>query len=431
MVFVHITIVATQAGIGTTLIRQKDPPEPGDLATLLGFQLVVATLLSAGIAGVGLMFGTAGHVTALLVAALPLLALRSPANVVLERRLDYRWIVYADVAETVVYFGWATTTALLGWGVWALASAVLPRALAGTVVLLAATREGRILPRVSLARLRRMLAFGSRVQGVDFVYLGRDQGLNVGIAWISGTVELGVWSLAFRIMQIPYILVSTLVRVSLPAISRLIHAGEDVSRSLERAVSLTALVAGATLAPFVAALPLLVPAVLGESWNAVAEVLPWACLGLVVSGPISVAAAGYLYAIGDATTPLRAAVAHAVMWLATTFALLDLVGIRAAGIGWLVGAIVDAAILGRGVARTSSARVLRPLLWPTTLAIVGAGAGYLLPGSGILGAVGAAVTAEAVFLLGIALFARDRLRDLLRLIGEAVGLARLGQAGAV
>jgi O-antigen/teichoic acid export membrane protein len=296
--------------------------------------------------------------------------------------------------------------------------------------LLAATAEGRIRPRLSLPRLRRMLAFGSRVQGVDFVYLGRDQGLNVGIASIGGIGDLGVWSYAFRIMQIPFILVSTLVRVSMPAISRLIHAGEDVSGSLERAVSLTSVVAGATLAPFVAALPLLVPAVLGERWNGVADVLPWACLGLLVSGPISVAAAGYLYAIGDATTPLRAAFAHAVTWLATTLALLDLVGIRAAGIGWFVGALVDAAILGRGVASTSSARVVRPLLWPTLLAIVGAGVGYLLPGSGILGALGAAVTAEAVFLLGIALFARSQLRDLIRLVGEAFGLSRVGAPDA-
>jgi len=422
LVFVGVITVASQAGIGATLIRRPEPPSRDDLATLLGFQLGVATALAAVVAGAALGFGREGRVTALMVASLPLVAVRAPGVVVLERRLDYRAIVYSDFADTLVYYGWAVATVAAGWGVWGLASAVVPRAVAGSTVILAATREALVRPAISPRILRGLLGFGVRLQAIDVVNLVRDQGLNVGVAAISGLSGLGAWTFAYRIMQMPYMLFTTLWRVSFPAMSRLVGAGEDMKPLIERGVALTAIATGAVLVPLTASAPVAIPAILGERWDHVPAVIPWASLGLMIGGPISVAVAGYLYAIGDARTPLRATIAHTAAWLAVALALLRPVGLAAIGLGWLVASLVDAVVLGRSAARAAGARVIPPLVLPTVLAVVAGGLGWAVASrrDGLPWALAVAAAAEALFIAGVAVACRGPATQLVRTLVGAV-----------
>lgn len=427
MVFVGLATVAAQAGIGATLIRQPEEPEREDLSTLLGFQLATTAALVVIVAAVGSQFGVEGRITTLLVCSLPLIALRSPSTVLLERKLDYRGIVAADVVDTVVYYGWAVSAAFAGWGVWSLATAVLPRTAAGTLLLLLAVPEARVRPRISLIRLRRMLGFGVRLQLVDLINFGRDQGLTIGIAAISGLSVLGIWSYAYRIMQIPYILFAALWRVSFPAMARLVRAGEDLRPVIERTGVTTAIVTGAVLAPLVASATWLVPMLLGRRWQDVVFVLPPACLGILISGPISVSVAGYLYAIGDARSPLRATIVHTIGWQVVTFSLLPWLGVFAVGLGWFTAAIIDAVMLGRPAAAALGARILRPLLVPWAIAIVATGGGWLAGSAshGVVAVAASVAAAEAVFFGGLAITARRQLLDFVSL-----GRSLFGREGA-
>src|SRR5436190_637068 len=224
---------------------------------------------------------------------------------------------FGAVALGLVFVGIITVTSQAGIGATLIRRSQSPsRAELGTLLgfqLGVATALAR--PVVSRPILRGLLPFGLRLQAIDFVNLVREQGLNVGIAAIGGLATLGAWSFAYRIMQMPYILFTTLWRVSFPAMSRLVEAKEDMKPLLERGVALTAVATGAILVPLTASAPAAIPAILGEGWHEVPDVVPWASLGLMIGGPISVAVAGYLYAIGDARTPLRATLAHTAVWL--------------------------------------------------------------------------------------------------------------------
>ena len=104
---------------------------------------------------------------------------------------------------------------------------------------------------------------------------------------------------------------------------------------MERFARVTALASGAMLAPLAASAHFLVPALFGTDWAPAADPLPWASAGLLVAGPISVAAAGYLYSEKDVRTPLIATVINGAVWIALTAVLLRPMGLVAVGV--LVG----------------------------------------------------------------------------------------------
>ena len=108
--------------------------------------------------------------------------------------------------------------------------------------------------------------------------------------------------------------------------ARLRAHGEDTRLTVERFARVTALVSGAMLAPLAVSAHFVVPALFGANWAPAAAPLPWASAGLVVAGPISVAAAGYLYSEGNVRTPLVATVINGAVWIALTAILLRPVG---------------------------------------------------------------------------------------------------------
>ena len=88
--------------------------------------------------------------------------------------------------------------------------------------------------------------------------------------------------------------------------SRLVSEGEDLAPTIERVLAVVAVVSGVILAPLVAASAPLVTVLLGDQWVDAATVIPPASLHLMIAGPISVALVGYLWAVGDASSVLRA-----------------------------------------------------------------------------------------------------------------------------
>jgi O-antigen/teichoic acid export membrane protein len=375
-----LAIVLAQGGLGATLIRRVDPPSTYDLGILLAVQSVLGLLIFVAVVAISLPFGTAGYVTAVLVAPLPLLGLRIVGLVVLERAMRYGRIAIIEVAEHSIYAVWAVITAWLGWGVWSLATAGLVRGIAASALMVAFGPVGLVSPRWSLSAAKRLLAFGVRVQGVSVIGLSRDQAINVGTALIAGTPTLGVWTVGMRFLQLPLILYGSLWRVSLPGMSRLRARDVEMTSVLARTAGVTAAGAGVLLAPLVGLAPAYIPLLLGDQWSEVVWIMPAAGAALLIGGPISVALTGYLWASGDAHAPLRASAFAALAWLFVGLPLLSLIGLVGLSIGWLVADLVAARVLIRGAARQLDGRVpvVRPIIAPISAATAAACIGWLL-----------------------------------------------------
>ena len=412
----------SDAGLAAGLIRRPEQPERRELEAVLALQLAGTAAIAAAVAAIALPFGLIGQVTAVMVASLPISSLRTPGTIVLERRLEYRPLALVEIVDSVAYFAWAIGTVALGWGVWGLATAMLARGLAGTLTMLVVSPVRSLRPRWDVSAVRTVLRFGVQFQLVSFANVLRDEGLNLGTFWISGVTVLGHWSLSEKLLVVPFLLFTSLWRVSFPAMSRLVSSGVDVRDTIRRGISIGLVMTGALLVPLVAAADVGVAALFGEKWSDAATVIPWASLGLMFSGPVSTAAAGYLYAVGDAGRILRAMAYQTVARFAVVFPLLSVIGVQAHGVGWLAACVVETIVLSRGVRRHLDVPIYGQLVGPTLVAVVAAGAGWALSqamGRSVLSAVTAAAVSLVVYFAGLAVAQRPALRDAWLLAGRA------------
>lgn len=415
-----------EVGLGAPLIRRKAPPERVELEAVNGLQLALTGLIVIACAGAALPFGRDGLIVAVMVASLPVTVLRAPSVIVLERQLSYRAIATTDVVEAAAYYLWAVVAVALGFGVWGLATAVVVRALAGTATMTAIGPLGLLRPRLSWRHTRPLLRFGAKFQATTVVTLVRLQGLNVLVAAVAGVATLGVWNLAWRVLQVPIVLLTAVNRVAYPAMARLFGAQADPRATVERALMTLAVLTGAVGVALVAFAPAL-PTLIGEDWGDVPAVLLWSGVALAVSAPVTVVAAGYLFAADDPGAVAVAALASTIAWFGVTAPLLPVVGAPAVGIGWIVGGVVDGVLLGRAAARHSGAAIARSLAAPTAVALAAIGTAWLLAdgaGADLLSGALGAVAGELLMLAGCAVFCRgalDAARSLLSL-----GLRGLG-----
>jgi O-antigen/teichoic acid export membrane protein len=411
-----VAFVGGNQGLAGALIRRQEPPDAADLETAVGLQLAIGLAIAFGVTAVALPFGRIGQLTALMVWAIPVTAFRVPAQTVLERDLAYRRLVSAEVAEVVLFQIWQIATVLAGWGVWGLATAVLWRAVSGTSVLVALSPDRHLRPRLNRGRSRRLLDIGWKIQATDLVDGLAPQGVNLSTAALGGLPALGLWSMSYRALQLPFMVFSSLYRVSLPAMSRLLALGRDPRPLIEDAVGLIAPPLGVVLVPMAACSPALFPAVLGERWAGAAGAVPPACLGLMLAGPVLTAGVGYLWAIGDGKVPLRGSIYFAIAWFAVSLPLLPFLGATAAGLGLGAAFVVQTVTIMHGLRQHVRLSLSRALLVPTAIAVAAAtpawiAARSLHPTLGVT--VATAATAEALYLGALFLFHRQVMRKIL------------------
>lgn len=419
----------SDGGLGASLIRGESPPMRDDLRAVLGFQMVAAVILATAVAGAAVVAGRTGAVTAIMMAALPLIAVRTPSLIVLERDLNFAPLVKVEVAEQLAYYGWAITTVVLGAGVWGLATASIAKALFGTAILLRVSPISRLTPLFSMRRLRPMLSFGVRFQAVTLATALGSQLLNVGIAAVAGLAMLGLWTVANRLLQVPVLVFGAIWRVSYPAAARLLAIGESPRDMVERGAAVAAVGTGMVLVPVTAALPTFVPSVFGPRWAAVATILAPIFFALQASGPVSVSTAGYLYAVGETGTMLRSALIVAVSWLLVTLALLSSLGPIAIGLGGLTAALCELTVLIRAAKRRSGASFRYPILVPWLVATSAAGLGWILTEEldrGLLGATTGATFALTIYLGILAATRREMMQTFLRLVRAALSRPQRG-----
>jgi O-antigen/teichoic acid export membrane protein len=165
-------------------------------------------------------------------------------------------------------------------------------------------------------------------------------------------------------------------RVSFPAMSQLIAAGENPKPVMERAVGVVAAATGLIATMLVCSSPALVPAVFGARWTDAAGAVATACIGLQLNGPISVVAAGYFFASGNANTVLRSVLTQALVWVAIALPLLPSIGSTALGLGGIGAGIAEAMIFSRAAHRSSGARLMRPQLLPLAILIAASTGGW-------------------------------------------------------
>jgi O-antigen/teichoic acid export membrane protein len=276
--------------------------------------------------------------------------------------------------------------------------------------------------------VRPLLRFGVKFQGIVVIGFVRDQGLNVAVAAIAGISTLGVWNLAWRVLQIPYMVFTTLGRIAYPVMARLLGGGHDPRPLIERGSAVLSVVTGALMVGLTGFAPAL-PVLLGPGWSSVPAVLLWSGIAMIATAPIFLTSGGYLFAIDAGGTWLRTLALGAVTWLAVAMALLGELGAPAVGVGWCAAAVVQLVFLAPRLAKRSGVPVGARLAPPTVAAIAAAASGWVVAdaaggsiGAGLLGLA----FGELLLFALLATLARGALRDARVVLRDAVGAARRG-----
>lgn len=349
----------TSGGIGAALIRQDEDPTTHQLQSVFGMQFAASLAVTAIGLAIGLPLGKAGALTAVMILSLPIDVLRVPSAIVSQRELRFGPIVRAEVGEMIVYNLIAVALVLLGVGVWSLAIASLFRAAVGSGLLIAGGSLGLMRPRLSWRTVRPLVRFGLALEGIQLVYLGREQGLNSSTFAIGGVATLGQWNFSLRLLQPLLLLFGAVGAVAFPAVAGLLRAGEDPRPILEKGIRLAFGLTGAGVVILAAATPAAVPSLFGEKWTPAVSVVPWSLMGILLSAPIAACSQAFLGAIGQAGVALRSTIYHSIAWLVVSLPLIPLVGATALGIGWVVAGLVDAVYLVRAMRQHITAHVVR------------------------------------------------------------------------
>lgn len=412
------------AGLGGGLIRRTAEPTMIELQTVVAVNGALMVAVVAVTAAVCTAIGGQATAVAIIVALIPITALRSPGVIYFERALSYRKLAQVEIVETTALYGLGSIFVVVGMGLTGIAVAAAVRAIGGTLLMVRATPLGIVGPRFSRSVARQLSGFASRYQGVAVISFVRDQGINLGIAVVGGVTMLGVYAVATRVLQAPQILLEALFRISFPAMSRLQESGEDARKILERTLKTVALGTGLIAAPLTAASAPLIAVVFGERWSEAAAVIAPVSLGLMIGGPVAVAGAGYLFAVGAGGVVVRSAALHTLAWFVVALPLLTTLGVVAAGLGSLATSIVEALVLGLAVRRRAGARFLRalmpPLLIASASAAAGAGAIVIVSLGDVVEASLAATVAIGVYAMLLWALQRADVVSLTRLLWGAV-----------
>ena len=404
-------------GFSAALVRRREAPSSSELQAVFALQLAIGLAIAAVATAGAAPFGEDGLVVATMAWAIPLIVLRTPAVIVLERAVDYRLIATAEVLEALAYYAWAVGAVAAGLGVWGMATAVVVRAIVGTAILFVRSPAGAVAPRWHSHHVRPLLGFGLKYQAATVAAIAREQLLNVAVGAVAGLATLGVWNLAWRVIQVPTLLFLSVGRVAFAALSRLLDAHEDPRPVVERSLAALAALTCVVVVAMVGLAPGL-PEVVGEGWEDVPEVIFWSGLALILSAPVVVVASSFLYAAGEPGAVALATLASAGVWFGVTLPLLDSVGAAAVGIGWVAGGALHALLLWRRTTLHSGGASLARALPVTIVAVGAAVAGWMCARAldePLAGAALGLVAGEALVAAGLLAFARPAVRDLVSL----------------
>jgi O-antigen/teichoic acid export membrane protein len=415
----------TDGGLGAALVRGPTDPSREDLGTVTGFQFVGSLVVVAITGAVAAIIGGHAVVSLVIVCSLPILVLQTPAAIVLERNLEYRPMVMSEISQAVAYNVWAiSSVAAFGAGVWGLATAAVVGALAATLTVTTLAPVGFVALRLSFSRLRPLLGFGVQFQAIDALGLVRDQGLNTLTGALGGLGTLGLWSMASRLLSPAALVFETLRRVSYPGMARLRDLGQDSRDLVHRSLALTCVAGTFVLAPLAGSARALVPALFGQRWAPCADTLSIVAWALMLSGPFSVAASGFLFAEGHIRDVTRTVLTHTIVGLAGAAALLPILGITALGYSYVAMAATDVVLFNAALRRNvQGLRPLRSLFAAIIVGTLGAVTGWVvtvLSGHNLLAAVSGGAAACAVVLVGHSLSGRATLMSLFGTASRAV-----------
>ena len=213
----------------------------------------------------------------------------------------------------MVYNAVAVGLALLGFGVWGLAIAIVARSSTGAI-LVNLVSPWPIGFAWDKDLVRSSIGFGLPYQASSWVSLAKDSLNPVLVGLLLGAAQVGYLNWALALAAYPVLALMLLQRLYLPAFSKLQHHPEELSRLVTIVVRGTnTIVAPLAVLCLVLAVPI-TRLVFGDKWL---PAIPF--FYFLWTANLCVATATPLYGLLNALGRSRTALGFALLWMATTW----------------------------------------------------------------------------------------------------------------
>ena len=263
--------VFSDLGLGAVLVVRQDL-DRRSMGTVLSMMLVTGTAGAVIVAGSSPLIASAldeDELTPfLLVLSLTLLinVFAWFYEMLMQRELEFRRLFACNVAQTVGYVVVTLGLAIAGAGAWSLVAGELAGGLALVAALLMATPY-RVAPAWARDRVGELFGagWGFLAQGgVSFIEENADRLI---IGRLLGTAQLGYYSIAFRLGEMPYWAVAhPVAMVTFPGFARMRERGEEITEAFLSSLRFVAVLVVPVGVLLSATAGPLVHALLGERW---------------------------------------------------------------------------------------------------------------------------------------------------------------------
>ena len=282
----NVTTVLADLGTGTALVHfrgdaQRAARTAVTIALTVSGALVLLTWTAAPWLAHHLQAGALGtDVLRGVVLCVPLAAVAGVSGELLRRALEFRRRVVPDIGGNVVGAGVTIGALAAGEGVFALVYGQLAQA--SVVLLLYRCVRGPVRPGWSRSDAAALVSYGAGLAGSGLLTLVV---LNVGhvlIAHRLGVHEVGIYSMAFRLAYMPYLLIAMVIGGAVLA-----HLCRMRGATVGRAAADAAVRVHVLAVPAYVGMIVLAPQLrlLGEQWAPAVPALRWlAGYGLVLCG---------------------------------------------------------------------------------------------------------------------------------------------------
>jgi len=228
-------------GLAAALIQKKETLTGSDLQTtftiqqgLVLFLCIIMLLLSPAI-GIFYKLDQSGiWLFRSLILSFFLSSLKTIPSVLLERKLEFKKLVFPQILETIGFYGVSVVLAWKGFGITSFSYAVLARAIIGLVTLYAIA-PWRISIGFSLPVAKKLLRFGIPFQMNSILALAKDDLMTIFLGRILSFTEIGYIGWAKKWAEVPLrLIMDSVIRVTFPTFSRLQHDKAVLGKAIEK-----------------------------------------------------------------------------------------------------------------------------------------------------------------------------------------------------
>lgn len=337
LVYIAVTYIFLHLGTAANIIQRPhltraDIGSAWWINVALGSVLAALTVVTAPVvAG----FFRSEELAAVLRALSICLVLKAVAVVptaLLYRRMRFRVLGLAEMGSTLLGGAVAVVAAANGAGYWAL---VIQTLVTDATYLAALVRvSGWPETTWSTPAARSLWSFSSRVMGAELVKYMSENTDKFLVARFLGATSLGFYSLAYRVLLLPLLMMQQAGRVILPTFSRLQDDRARLARVFLKASESVALIVCPAMTLVILCAPVAVPAVFGEAWAP--AVLPLQLLAaMTMQYLITCIVSSVVLAVGRAGWELRWSVATLVVSLVAF----------AVGLNWGITGVAAASLI--------------------------------------------------------------------------------------